>query len=256
MMIKKYISAIALMLSFSQSFGQAKLDSLQILKDVNGGGVVFTTVPSTEVATLSFGNGFGVNNMAFIASLRAYTNTVLPITLSSFKPVKETNSIKLIWTTSSESNSDYFEILKSVDGSKFNVVGLVKAAGNSNQILTYSFNDINPVKGNNYYQLKMVDFDRAFEKSIIVSSSFDFEKEDFFLQMNTESGILSLNILSDKAKIALFEVFDLGGRKLFTKNLTLQNGVNNFDFSLNTNSKVIIVNLTSEGNRKVKKLIN
>lgn len=257
MMMRKYICVVAgLLLFLNQSFGQTKLDSLQILKDVNGGDVVFTTVASADVATLSFGNGFGTNNMAFIASLRAHTNVVLPITLASFKPKKESNAIELLWTTSSERNSDYFEILKSIDGNKFKGIGLVKAAGNSNQTLAYSFKDLNPSKGNNYYQLNMVDLDGSNKKSIVVSSNFDFENEDFFLRMNTEKGVLSLNVLSNKTTAATFEVFDLTGRKILKKDLILQNGVNTFDFSLNTSSKVIIVNLISEGTRIVKKLVN
>lgn len=253
---RKYIiTAVLIFVVYAKSFAQAKLDSLQILKDVNGGNVVFTTVASADVASLSFGNGFGTNNMAFIASLRARTNAVLPVTLASFRPIKEVNAVKLLWTTSSEKNSDYFEVLKSTDGSIFKVIGFVKAAENSNQILTYSFKDLNPVKGNNYYQLNMVDLDGSQKKSIVISSNFDFNQEDFFLQMNTEIGMLSLNVLSNKSKTALFEVFDLSGRSLLRKDLLLKNGVNIFDFSLNTNSQVIIVNLTSEGNKQMKKII-
>lgn len=252
MRMRKYICAMIMLLAFSQSFAQAKLDSLQMLKDFNGGNVAFTPI---AINSVTFGNGFGTENMAFIAGLRARTIAVLPITLSSFKPSREANAVKLTWTTSSESNSDYFEMLKSTDGKTFTAIGAVKAAGNSNQNLVYSFKDVNPVKGTNYYQLKMVDLDGTSKKSIIVSSSFDIDKADFSVLTNASNGTLTLNVYSNKAKVAVFAVYDLSGKKLLNKNLSLQNGSNTFELKINTNAKMIIVQLNSEGDKQVKKLL-
>ena len=112
MNMRKYLYALIMLLAFNSSYAQTKLDSLQILRDVNGGDVLFTPIAANAV---TWGNGFGTNNMAFITSLRTYTTSTLPITLSSFKPVRESNAVKLNWSTSSESNSDYFEILKLIN---------------------------------------------------------------------------------------------------------------------------------------------
>ena len=251
MNMRKYLYALIMLLAFNSSYAQTKLDSLQILRDVNGGGVQFTTIAANAV---TWGNGFGTNNMAFITSLRTYTTSTLPITLSSFKPVRESNAVKLNWSTSSESNSDYFEILKSTDGKKFMAIGIVKAANNSNALLNYSFKDVNPVKGANYYQLNMVDLDGTAKKSIIVSSNFDFDKADFNVFTDANKGSLSLTIFTNKVKSALFEVYDLLGNKLLSETLNLQNGTNTFEFKLNTNSKMIVVQLSSEGDKQVKKL--
>ncbi len=251
MNIRKYIGAVMLLFIINNSFAQ-KVDSLQLLKDVNGGGVEFTPIAANVV---TFGNGYGTQNMAFITALRNYTTSILPITLSYFKSAKEANGIKLTWQTSSERNSDYFEILKSIDGKKFTAIGLVKAAGNSNQNLTYSFKDERPEKGTNYYQLNMVDLDGTSKKSFIIYDNFDINKADFNVFANANNGTLSLNIYSNKNKPAIFEVYDLSGSKLLSKRLILESGLNNFEFKLYTNAKMIIVQLNSEGDNQVKKIL-
>lgn len=249
--MKKYIYAFTILIASNYSIAQTKLDSLQILRDVNGGSVQFTTIAANAV---TWGNGYGTNNMAFIASLRAYTTSTLPITLSSFKPVREANTVKLIWSTSSETNSDYFEILKSNDGIRFVAIGVVKAANKSNSLLNYSFKDINPVKGANYYQLNMVDLDGTAKKSIIVSSNFDFDKADFNVFTDLNKGSISINIFTSKPKKGLIEVFDMSGNKLLFKSIDIQNGNNNYEFKLNSNSKIVIVQFISEGYKQVKKI--
>lgn len=250
--MKKYIITGVAMLIFATGTFAQKVDSLRLLKDVNGGDVVFT--PVTVAANVTWGNGYGTNNMAFIAALRAYTTSILPITLSSFKPNREANAVKLAWSTSSEHNSDYFDVLKSTDGKNFFSIGVVSAAGNSAQNLNYSFKDVNPVKGTNYYQLNMVDLDGTAKKTIIVSSNFDIDKSDFNVVTDAEKGTVSLAIYSNKAKKGIFDIYDLLGNKLATENVSLQSGSNTFELRLDTSAKIIIIQFTSEGDKQVKKM--
>jgi len=39
----------------------------------------------------------------------------------------------------------------------FDAIGTVKGAGNSNALKSYSFADVTPITGNDYYRLKQVD---------------------------------------------------------------------------------------------------
>lgn len=248
--MRKYISAILLIVAFNSAFAQ-KVDSLRLLKDVNGGAVAFTPM---AINTVTFGNGYGTNNMAFIAKLRTYTTSILPITLLSFKSIREKNAINVIWSTISERNSDYFEILKSTDGKSFSAIGVVKAAKNSDQKLNYNFKDVNPAKGTNYYQLNMVDLDGTSKKSIVVSCQFDIDKADFNVFTDASKGTVTLNVYSNKDKAAVFSVFDVSGNRVLSKNIKLQRGTNTFEFKLNTHAKMIIVQLNAEGDKQTKKL--
>ena len=72
------------------------------------------------------------------------------------------NKSYLTWQTSSETNSAWFIVERSLDAIHFMPVGRVAAAGNSLFISNYTFTDHQPVKGFNYYRLKMVDADNRF----------------------------------------------------------------------------------------------
>ncbi len=84
----------------------------------------------------------------------------LPVTLINFDGLLQQKNILLQWTTSSEFNSDHFDLEKSFDGTSFQKIATVPAAGNSNSLERYSYLDQEPPSEMNYYRLKMVDEDR------------------------------------------------------------------------------------------------
>lgn len=97
----------------------------------------------------------------------------LPVTLIRFTAVKEGQQAQLDWATSEEVNSEKFEIERSTDGRKWNTIGTVTASGETSQtVTTYHFTDTEPVKGQNLYRLKMIDLDKTFAYSTIVSLNF------------------------------------------------------------------------------------
>jgi len=112
-------------------------------------------------------NGVG-KSFLFEANLCA-TILILPINMAEFKAVYSSGVSHLSWNTSQENNSSHFEIERSTDGVNFTRLGKVNAAGNSSNKISYSFNDIHPVTGINYYRLKMVDKDGKFAYSNIVT---------------------------------------------------------------------------------------
>lgn len=70
----------------------------------------------------------------------------------------EGNQTLITWSTAVEQNSEYFIIERSFDGYTFEPIGQVTAAGNSNEILTYSFVD-DQQYSNAYYRIKEVGHD-------------------------------------------------------------------------------------------------
>lgn len=97
----------------------------------------------------------------------------LPVHLINFNAFKENNLVSVSWSTSSEINSDKFEVLKSLDGLNWVSIGTVKAAGNSNTVSNYTFIDVNPVKGIQYYKLKETDLNGDFSMSPIAVVNFN-----------------------------------------------------------------------------------
>ena len=83
----------------------------------------------------------------------------LPVVLKYFDGVTYPLFNVLKWSTESESNSDYFSIQRSSDGYDWRNITSVKAAGNSNEELKYSFIDSYMNNGYVYYKLIQYDFD-------------------------------------------------------------------------------------------------
>lgn len=94
----------------------------------------------------------------------------LPIELYNlYVHCNDNNSVKLEWSTVSETNNDYFVLWKSYDGINFENIGQVDGAGNSNSYLEYEFlyNEYNTEK-TIYYKLQQVDYDGNFSYSDII----------------------------------------------------------------------------------------
>lgn len=89
--------------------------------------------------------------------------STLPVELTIFDGYSYHSEIKLFWETASETNSDYFEILRSSDMRSWETLGIQPAAGNSNSILHYEMVDFHPSENENYY--KLIQYDRNGEST-------------------------------------------------------------------------------------------
>lgn len=99
-------------------------------------------------------------------------NLLLPVNFSFFKASKQEDFSALSWQTSSETNNDYFNVERSADGKSFETIGKVAGNGTTTETQNYEFLDRTPHTGLNYYRLKQVDFNGAFEYSKIETVDF------------------------------------------------------------------------------------
>ncbi len=130
--------------------------------------------------TFSAGTGYAQRTgyTSFSQHTIGFANGVgeLPIELIDFDAKPDGNNVDLFWTTASESNSDYFRVQRSPDGTDFTDLDQQNAAGNSSIIIKYTAVDYNPYKEISYYRLKQVDNDGKFKYSNPVSVNFQNEK--------------------------------------------------------------------------------
>ncbi|GLU52495.1 hypothetical protein Dfri01_19560 [Dyadobacter frigoris] len=157
-------------------------------------------------------------------------NGALPVELLSFTVTKKPgndNPDQVIagWITTSETNTDYFEIER-VQGTgaftrnQFKKIGEVTAAGNSTNEQQYSFTDISPdLSSTNYYRLKMIDKDGSFQYSRIQSVYFD-TKADWRTYPNPTNSIVNVIFQADVSTLVQIKTFDIHG------NLALQTNLN------------------------------
>lgn len=133
-----------------------------------------------EGATLSgTTNAYTGRNMSSYSAIGwgSVTQFALPVSLLAFEAKKAGNTAVITWKTSSEINSNYFEVERSTDGNKFIPAGRAGAAGNTTTERSYTFTDISPAAGVNYYRLKSVDLDGKFTLSFIRNLRFNGETE-------------------------------------------------------------------------------
>jgi len=91
----------------------------------------------------------------------------LPVTLTKFNALRNGVQAYLQWQTAQEENSREFVIERSGDGKTYTPIGTVPAAGKSSQPTDYTFTDLTPINGPNYYRLRETDLDSKYTYSIV-----------------------------------------------------------------------------------------
>ena len=111
----------------------------------------------------------GDNNIT--TSLQGSDNQALPVELTSFTALVNTNNVNLNWKTATEVNNNGFEIQRAVRGQQSEVsswqkVGFVEGHGNSSSPKEYTYEDKNLTGGTKFiYRLKQIDNDGEYEYS-------------------------------------------------------------------------------------------
>ncbi len=89
----------------------------------------------------------------------------LPIELTKFYGRIVPEGIALDWTTASESENDYFTVMRSENAIDWTPIADIDGAGESQSEIRYGFVDVHPLVGTNYYKLRQTDHDGDFEDS-------------------------------------------------------------------------------------------
>ena len=104
--------------------------------------------------------------------LNAQPCSVLPIELLTFQAKPSNGQVVTDWTTASEHNSDYFTVERGTDGTDFQPIGRLEAAGTSSQPRDYSYIDAIPLVGASYYRLRETDLDGTSSLSDVVAVNY------------------------------------------------------------------------------------
>lgn len=138
------------------------------------------------------------------------TPSTLPVKLSSFAVKKTNSTILLTWGTESEINNDRFEIERSADGKKWEVIGSVSGKGQG----AYEYQDLNPLAGVNYYRLAQYDKDGTVAYSGVRSAEFALSAAKVSIYPNPTTEMVTITLPSFKGKSVSIKINDLQGRQL------------------------------------------
>ncbi len=139
-------------------------DGLQL----QSGSVGIDAGDNTGVLAFDIRNHNRIANTTVDMGAYEFNSTVLPVSLVSFYGRANEKTNILFWGTASENNSWLFEIQRSTDGIRFEKIGEVNGAGNSNVVRQYQFIDDRLVQQQYYYRLKQIDVDERFTFSNVI----------------------------------------------------------------------------------------
>ncbi len=165
----------------------------------------------------------------FIWKLNQYdviVSAILPVQLDNFRAVKNNKSVDLFWETIQETNNDFFTVERSDDGYRFEIIGKVIGAGNSDRPLNYRFVDKAPKLGINYYRLTQTDFDGKDESFDVVNVEFNTTATTINPTLVQDVLMLSLEAKETNGQVV---IFNLVGQKVFES--IIRAGMKNFEIN-------------------------
>ena len=161
----------------------------------------------------------------------------LPVELVSFTGYNNKDQNVLNWTTASELNADRFEVQKSStgNGGDWQYIGFQKAVGNNQGQKDYTFYDNEPLVGNNYYRLKMIDYDGTFTYSNNINIPISEAMVNSFVKIfpNPTSGKVTVQLQSTKEISTELRITNLLGQTISVSSTQLTKGLNQLIIDLN-----------------------
>lgn len=174
------------------------------------------TVTSVDVAPSNFFRSWTLSNIL----------EPLPVELVRFDATCDKGRVLLAWITGSESNSDRFEIERSADGSLFEVLGTVHAAGNSQSPINYTFVDERPLS-TGYYRLHQIDADGSGTYSELRATACNTGGGTYIVNAWDGGNDLLVLVQTSGDQEHLVRLFDAAGKEVWNaNNVPLADGVN------------------------------
>ena len=206
---------------------------------------------TTDIVAAQAGNS---NYNSASVSRELIVANVLPVELINYQAkIQNNKEVLLSWITLSELNNAGFEIWKSTDGKSFEKLTFVKGAGNSNTLNGYSYIDLLPGNGANYYKLVQVDNNGTKSDNGIKSVSFSFDdSNEINIYPNPTADIV--NVTFAAGIYQSLNIIDLSGKVLVKKNILPAE--NNANVSLSTlPNAVYVLQLTGKNGTISKQIV-
>lgn len=205
-----------------------------------------------------FGTSGGVHPLASF-NVEAFGKPlppIAPVILTNFDVQSVNNENVLNWSTSQEIISNYYAIEHSTDGSSFETIGQVAAAGNSSTTRNYTYTDLNPSAGINYYRLKIVDLDNSVKYSDIKSVRNTAGNISFTAYPNPAFETLYLTIQSKKSDRAVLSVTNVAGQVVIKDEVNITTGNNKVPVKVNKLSAGTYIIKVQVGNQNFTQKFN
>jgi hypothetical protein len=187
--------------------------------------------------------------------------SVLPIGLTEFSgeysDVSRSNEIT--WTTSSETNNDYFVLERSADGMNFGAIADIDGQGTSYSENTYNYFDPIQNADTYYYRLKQYDYDGSYSYSDIIAIQSEWDDSKFFGSIFPNPAKTSFTLITAARDVAApvnVLLINAQGNVVKTQELMGHTNAANYGIDISDlTSGVYTIQLSSGNESEVRKIV-
>jgi hypothetical protein len=192
-------------------------------------GAQFRAVFAPTFSTLNSAGCNYISNVITLLVRSVYSPTnvckVLPVKVVDLIARKDNSKVNLYWNTENEEGPVTYQIERSSDGTNFIRIG--ERNGNGQLQNQYNFTDISPLKGFNYYRLKVIDSrtNRSFYTSIAVVQMEEGKKFDLVHILNPFKDQLYVTLSAVNAGPLKLQLNSLDGRTVASSQQNISKGI-------------------------------
>ncbi|MBT1709202.1 T9SS type A sorting domain-containing protein [Fulvivirgaceae bacterium PWU5] len=237
--------------------------NVRIVRATSVGGP-WTDEGGSGVYSPAYPRGYATSGVTTLAATTyfalGYQNAVLPIQLISFKAVLNAAQVDLTWTTATEHNNALFTIERAGTDLKFDSIGFVPGAGDSQEALHYATVDYTPLRGISYYRLKQTDFDGTAAYSALSKVENNASGMHIFrVYPNPAVSATSVWVRytngDDVESNAYLTIADVAGRRVYAGLVDFKDDVDLHTLGRILGPGVYLVTIVTEGFQGTKKLV-
>lgn len=197
-----------------------------------------TGIAVSNTATMGIAKGDGVTGYAvgtrnqsasYSITNEAWSlvtpSTTLPVKLTGYEAKKVSGAAVLEWSTDFEENNSHFAIEHSANGRDFKQIAKINSKGNTSVGHQYSYTDVNPLNGKNYYRLVQYDLDGKSVYYGIKLVNFELASQ-IKIMPNPIADNFNISIQSLQTGNVQITVFDMHGRKVTAFTKSIRTGAN------------------------------
>lgn len=166
------------------------------------------------------------NRALSAAEVAQLSGIVLPVTMGDFSAVKNTSGVSLNWETFTETNTAFFEVERSTNMADFATIGKQAAKGNTTARQSYTYTDMSPAPGINYYRLRITDINGSFTYSNVVAVKNNSPVLSISIFPNPAVNVLQVQIPSKQNTAGTIIITDANGKTVYLQQVQLKEGNN------------------------------
>jgi hypothetical protein len=161
--------------------------------------------------------------------------TTLGVEWGNIEGIATKNSVKIKWSTMSETNSDLFVVERLGADNDYEEIGSWMAAGYSASQLRYELVDLAPMPGINRYRILQLDQEGNSDASPAVEVNFAGPSGLVWgaVGPNPAADYININFYNDRSETLLLTMSDMNGKVVIRQDISAIAGANALQLALN-----------------------